>query len=175
MHVRCASAATAVLSDESTSRRLLAACAAAECARLDHPHKPWAPAHQLVSCGTRTTNKASEQLFGAPRSAHVQVGGMKSLSGGSHMLASAVRMRIPSVSSAPLKRATSAAPCAHPALESSPCARDATLQLGCSSSANSLSETGFVVTSSAPAPRSLRSPIRTDGSSDVPSLAILGI
>ena len=96
----------------------------------------------------------------------MQVGGMKSLSGGSHMLASAVRMRIPSASSAPLKRALSSAPASHHALESSPYARDAARQLSCSSSANSLSETGFVVTSSAPAPRSLRSPIPTDGSSD---------
>ena len=75
----------------------------------------------------------------------MQVGGMKSLSGGSHMLASAVRMRIPSASSAPLKRALSAAPAAHPALDSPPCARDAARQLSCSSSANSPSETGFVV------------------------------
>ena len=76
----------------------------------------------------------------------MQVGGMKSLSGGSHMLASAVRMRIPSASSAPLKRALSAAPAAHPALDSPPCARDAARQLSCSSSANSLPETGFVET-----------------------------
>ena len=161
-----ANAATAVLSDESTSRRLVAANAAAECARLHHPHEPWALVHQRLSCGARTTNKASEQLFGAPRSAHAQEGGVRLLSGGSHMLARAVQMRLPSASSAPLKRALSAAPAAHPALDSPPCARDAARQLGCSSSANSLSETGFVVTSSAPAPRSLRSPIPTDGSSD---------
>jgi hypothetical protein len=76
------------------------------------------------------------------------------------MLASAVQMRLPSASSAPLKRALSAAPAAHPALRSPLCARDAAWQLGCSSSANSLSETGFVETSALP------SPIRTDGSSD---------
>eukprot|EP00966_Prymnesium_polylepis_P097308 2254347-Prymnesium_polylepis.1 len=65
------------------------------------------------------------------------------LQGGMHRLASAVRVRLPSACSAPLKRTQSAAPAAHPALESSPCARDAARQLGCSSSANSLSETGF--------------------------------
>ena len=62
------------------------------------------------------------------------------------MLASVVQMRFPSASSAPLKvkRATSAAPSDHPALDWPPCARDAARQLSCSSSANSLSETGFI-------------------------------
>ena len=56
-------------------------------------------------------------------------------------------MRLPSASSAPHKRAHSAAPSARPALDSPLCARDATVQLDCSSSTNSSSETGFVVRS----------------------------
>ena len=108
----------------------VAANAAAECARLHHPHEPWALVHQRVSCGARTTNKASEQLFGAPRSAHAQEGGVRLLSGGSHMLARAVQMRLPSASSAPLKRALSSAPASHHALESSPYARDAARRQG---------------------------------------------
>ena len=59
---------------QRTPRRLLAACAAAKCARLHYPHEPWAPVHQLVSCGARTTNKASEQQVRAPRSAHAHRG-----------------------------------------------------------------------------------------------------
>eukprot|EP00966_Prymnesium_polylepis_P042792 994632-Prymnesium_polylepis.1 len=75
-------------------------------------------------------------------------------------------MRLPSTSSAPLKRALPAAKAAHPALHSPLCARDASWQLGCSSSANSLSETGFVERSALTAQSALRSPIPTDGSSD---------
>eukprot|EP00966_Prymnesium_polylepis_P266034 6145332-Prymnesium_polylepis.1 len=47
------------------------------------------------------------------------------LQGGVHGLASVVRVRSPSTSSAPLKRAQSGAPSAHPVLESPLCARDA--------------------------------------------------
>ena len=56
------------------------------------------------------------------------------MQGGAHALASVVRVRLPSASSVPLKRAQSAAPSAHPALDSPLCARDATVQLDCSSS-----------------------------------------
>eukprot|EP00966_Prymnesium_polylepis_P177024 4099834-Prymnesium_polylepis.1 len=66
------------------------------------------------------------------------------LQGGVHRLASAVRVRLPSACSAPLKRAQSSAPPAHPALESPTCARDAASQLNCSSSKDSFSETSFV-------------------------------
>jgi hypothetical protein len=66
------------------------------------------------------------------------------LQGGVHGLASAVRMHLPSASSAPLKWAQSDAPSAHPALESPLCARDAALFCSCSSSTNSFPETGFV-------------------------------
>eukprot|EP00966_Prymnesium_polylepis_P040563 941204-Prymnesium_polylepis.1 len=59
---------------------------------------------QPVSYGTRATNQE----------------------GGAHRLASAVRMRLPSACSAPLKRTQSGAAPAHPALESPLCARDAT-------------------------------------------------
>ena len=96
----------------------------------------------------------------------MHVGGMKSLSGGAHMLASAVQMRLPSASSAPLKRATSAAPCAHPALESPLCARERVLFRTCSSSASSFSETGSAVARRRASTVRLRSPIPTDGSSD---------
>eukprot|EP00966_Prymnesium_polylepis_P288000 6651793-Prymnesium_polylepis.1 len=58
-------------------------------------------------------------------------------------LTSAVRVRLPSACSAPLKRTQSGAPSAHPALESPPCARDATVRLDCSSSANSIPETDY--------------------------------
>ena len=94
------------------------------------------------------------------------------MQGGAHALASVVRVRLPSASSVPLKRAQSAAQSAHPALDSPLCARDATVQLDCSSSTNSFSETGFVETWSSPAPRSLRIPIRTDDSSDVLSRGV---
>eukprot|EP00966_Prymnesium_polylepis_P226976 5251923-Prymnesium_polylepis.1 len=72
------------------------------------------------------------------------------LQGGVHGLASAVQMHLPSTSSAPTQRRSSGrsrdAPSAHPALESPLCARDATVspsRLDCSSSTNSIPETGF--------------------------------
>ena len=102
----------------------------------------------------------------------MKVGGVGMMQGGAHALASVVRVRLPSASSEPLKRAQSAAPSAHPALDSPLCARDATVQLDCSSSTNSSSDTDFVVTSSSAASRSLRSPIRTDDSSDVLSRGV---
>eukprot|EP00966_Prymnesium_polylepis_P054185 1252670-Prymnesium_polylepis.1 len=58
-------------------------------------------------------------------------------------LTSAVRVRLPSACSAPLKRKQSGAPSAHPALESPLSARDTTVRLDCSSSTNSIPETGF--------------------------------
>eukprot|EP00966_Prymnesium_polylepis_P218999 5067701-Prymnesium_polylepis.3 len=57
------------------------------------------------------------------RSAHLKVGGVGMLQGGAHGLVNAVRVP-------PLKRAQSAAPSAHPALESPTSARDAASQLG---------------------------------------------
>jgi len=63
------------------------------------------------------------------------------MQGGAHALVSVVRVRLSSASSVPLKRAQSAAPSARPALDSPLCARDATVQLDCSSSTNSSSET----------------------------------
>ena len=111
----------------------------------------------------------------APRSAHGKVGGVGMLQGGMRRLTSAVRVRLPSACSAPLKRTQSGAPSAHPALESPLCARDATVRLDCSSSTNSIPETGFVVRSTLAARSALRSPIRTDGSSDGCSPDGLGI
>eukprot|EP00966_Prymnesium_polylepis_P231853 5364019-Prymnesium_polylepis.2 len=65
------------------------------------------------------------------------------LQGGAHGLASEVRVRLPSASSAPLKRAQSAEPSAHPALESPQRARESLLFRTCSSSTDSILETAF--------------------------------
>ena len=92
-----------------------------------------------------------------------------------HGLASVVRVRSPSASSAPLKRAQSGAPSAHPALETPLCARERVLFRTCSSSASSFSETASAVARRRASTVRLRSPIRTDGSSDGCSPDGLGI
>ena len=71
--------------------------------------------------------------------------GVGTWEGGWDRLASAFRVRLPSVQSARLQRSSFAAPFAHQALDSSACAGEAALFLTSSSSTTSFRKSGFIV------------------------------
>eukprot|EP00966_Prymnesium_polylepis_P288868 6672564-Prymnesium_polylepis.1 len=110
--------ATAVGSQASRPCNLLAAHEPCKLASLRRVFERAAPLHQKLVIGAGATISKGKELLGAPAPSRGKVSSVSTLHGGWDRLASAVRVRSPLASLAPLHWTPSAAPPAHTALDS---------------------------------------------------------